>query len=660
MSILPENYNSEEALIIDPYVALTRVWATYFGGSGNDFIKATRTDLVTNKIYFVGHSQSIAFPPLFNNGTAYYTSNAGFPASVDAFIFRTSITGVREWCSYVFSTEQDNCYSVTTDNLGNVYMVGESSSNTSNSLTFPTLNAGNYYQKVNNCGQNGFAPMMDGFIVRFNSSGVITWATMFGSNTPCSQNYDGIYDVACNTLNEVYVIGLNSNQIPGGNFPFLQLGTGYFYNTYTVANKGFIARFNNATQLMWSTFTQNYTQNSIAINANNNLFVVGQGAGTPFPTFTAFSSAAYPNAYLHGPFGTSANNNQTEYDGTIMAFDINTNNIWRTYFGSSNGVVGIAGALDNAVSCDFSELNGKFYICGKTETTTATAPSNFPLYNANGGYYNSSFNLTPNPNNGNIIGHGWLAGFNTNFSQHWCTYFSGNGQDEAVKLSVNKGGNILLTGNNTRLTTNVFPLLNPGSPFYFDGSNNNVGRTEPYIAMFNAENVNDLLWSTYYGTDGTDEKATDIEVSMPYVVWTGNTQNNFTPSNITLATEVPTSWQQTTVQCAGGFDGVIAKFNAPGNVRLAQTKSDIESYKDLIFQLSPEQNQISLTVISDKNEYAFIDAILIDVSGKIVLEKQINSPSAEINIAGLASGVYFLKVKTNEEMKTFKFAIIKR
>ena len=101
------NYDQTKVLIIDPYIELERTWATYFGGTGQELILSNTIDMVQNKLYFVGRTLTNPFPNsiLFNPGAPYYfTSNAGFVSNNDAFICRTDLQGVIDWCTLVFGT----------------------------------------------------------------------------------------------------------------------------------------------------------------------------------------------------------------------------------------------------------------------------------------------------------------------------------------------------------------------------------------------------------------------------------------------------------------------------------------------------------------------------------------------------------------------------
>lgn len=651
-SIKVGSYANEKPLIIDPFVNLERVWATYFGGingffqNDDDIINSCKIDLVGSHCYFVGASSTIAFPPLWPNGSAYCTSNLNFLPSIDAFIFQTDLQGVRQWCTYVFSTEADVANSVTTDNFGNVYMVGTSNSNTnplSGTLGFPlvTPNPCNncFTQGLNACFPPLFSQMSDGFITKFDASGIMVWSTMFGSSLPCLQNSDNIYDVACNSSGDVFICGSNHNTV-GGNFKFQQFGSGYFNNTYPLGTIGFVAWFDGSTyELRWSTFTPNFENKSITVDANDNIYVTGYGAGNPYWSFLPTASALFPNAYAHLPFGTSVLGTP-DIDGTIFAFDANTNPAWWTYFGTDLG-------MDHITSCDYGEGDQMFYISGYTEYNALT-PKIFPFLNPGAAYFDDTYyNTGVLPEK-----HGWLARFNPDCSQNWATLFAGNGHDEAIAINSNAGGNVLLTGNTEGPSNGqvYFPLRNPAvSPaFYFEDKNDNF--TNAYIAMFT--NEGELDWSTYYGVLATSEHATDIQVDDIYVLWSGYAKNNNnTISNVSTDQETAGSWLQLPGTATQQFDGMIAKFNGSSIVRLSNLPLIPKS--NIIFNEAVSHSGLKLS--ADEK----IDFLLItDISGKTILSKKILS-QADLNFIpnSLSAGYYFLKIVTQSGSATTKVFI---
>jgi hypothetical protein len=158
--------------------------------------------------------------------------------------------------TYFGGSVVDKAHGIVLDSSGNMYVVGMASSK-----NFPVLNA--FQAKI-----GGDA---NAFVAMFNSSGTLAWSTYFGGNESDKANA-----VAIDKLNNLYVTGSTDSV----NFPVTR---GIVQKSLTgQGTNAFVAKFTSAGKLIWSTFlggggTQG---NSIAVDANGNVFVGGQVEGS--------------------------------------------------------------------------------------------------------------------------------------------------------------------------------------------------------------------------------------------------------------------------------------------------------------------------------------------------------------------------------------------
>jgi len=136
------------------------LWSTYYGGTGGEGGQSIICDSDSN-IYITGFTLSttgIATPG------AYQTTYGG--GQYDAFLASFDQFGAMRWATYYGGTGDDECYGVVYDNLGFIYIAGQT--NSDSLIATP----GSY--------QDSSAGQEDAFLAKFNTSGSLIWATYYG------------------------------------------------------------------------------------------------------------------------------------------------------------------------------------------------------------------------------------------------------------------------------------------------------------------------------------------------------------------------------------------------------------------------------------------------------------------------------------------------
>jgi len=147
-------------------------WAARCGGTGSDIGYGITSDSSGN-VYIVGSyaSGSNTFALYNSNGTLF--SNLTNVGSNDVFVVKYNSSGTVQWAARCGGTGSDIGYGITSDSSGNVYIVG---SYASGSNTFALYNSdGSIFSNLTNAGSN------DVFVVKYNSSGTVQWATRYSS-----------------------------------------------------------------------------------------------------------------------------------------------------------------------------------------------------------------------------------------------------------------------------------------------------------------------------------------------------------------------------------------------------------------------------------------------------------------------------------------------
>ncbi len=310
-----------------------RIWATYYGGSFSDIGWSAAVDN-NNNVYMVGTTNSIN--NISFNG--FQSSHSGpvsligpdpLPGSVyqDAFIVKFDSNGVRLWASYYGGGETDIGYTCATDNIGNVFL-------------------GGYTTSVNNISflgfQNNNQGGVEGYLVKFDSLGIRQWATYFGGS-----HSDVVYSCITDNQNNIIIVGSTLSQT---NIAFNALHQNTFGSSGGVGGDGFIAKFDNNGTGLWATYFGGFQDdaiNSCAVDLDNNLYVAGNTSSSNDIAFDGFQMS------LGGGI-----------DGFLGKFDANGNRIWATYYG------GILLDIATTVSADNSN---RVYVGGYTESSWPTS-----------------------------------------------------------------------------------------------------------------------------------------------------------------------------------------------------------------------------------------------------------------------------------------------
>jgi hypothetical protein len=375
-----------------------RLWATYLGGSSSEESRDIQIDNSGN-IYITGLTESSSNISTFG---AHQTIIGG---NDDAFIIKFNNNGVRQWGTYYGGTLSDRGACISTDGIGNIYVVGYTSS--SNNIS------------TNGSFQNTYGGGGDCFTVKFNTNGIRTWATYYGGSSfdfgrAVDIDSTGNVFISGNTASTSNISTIGAHQTTsGGNFDaflvkfnsigvrqwgtyyggngdefaldivtdkignlFLTGQTGSTNNISTngalqTSNKGnidaYVVKFNNNGVRQWGTYYGGNGEdwgNKIEIDSFGNIFIIGHTSST--------SDISTPNVYQ-----TSNNGN---FDAFIVKLNKNGMRQWGTYFGGNSNDLGNDFAID---------LQGNMYVCGYTSSLNNV--SSLGAYQTSNGGNNDAF-----------------------------------------------------------------------------------------------------------------------------------------------------------------------------------------------------------------------------------------------------------------------------
>jgi len=223
---------SEDAYILKFDNSGVLLWASYYGGTGDDYGTAITTDPSGN-IFVAGSTTSSNFP-LQNAGTFFQGTLNG--TLEDAFILKFDNIGARQWATYYGGSgrEKFNTYdNIETDNCGNIY-VGFGTYSTDLPL-MQACDAGYYVNQASTVGSTIS-------IISFNNFGTRLWASYLSGNG--------------DNFNEALTIDSDANLFATGewtfltnsaSYPVVNPGGGAFYDqNFNGSDDGYIVKFSPA------------------------------------------------------------------------------------------------------------------------------------------------------------------------------------------------------------------------------------------------------------------------------------------------------------------------------------------------------------------------------------------------------------------------------
>jgi hypothetical protein len=198
-----------------------RIWATYYGGNGQDIANKIYVDHDLN-IFVVGSTSS---SDLVMSDSSYSSSYSG---NQDGFILKLSPEGNLLWSSYIGTSGMDELVSVCTDFSGNVYATGNTDSSFVDLISTTAFNPN----------QSGGT---DAFLVKFDSLGSLQWASYFGGSAN-----DSVQSITL-TDSSLFIVGytFSSDSIASGTA---------FQTQLKGISDGFIAKFHTDGAFAWSSY----------------------------------------------------------------------------------------------------------------------------------------------------------------------------------------------------------------------------------------------------------------------------------------------------------------------------------------------------------------------------------------------------------------------
>ncbi|MFN5418493.1 MAG: T9SS type A sorting domain-containing protein [Flavobacteriia bacterium] len=592
-------------------------WATTFGAGTTVMLNTAKFDS-NNKLYVVGHSGHGGYPVVNLTGaynTAAPPSGTAGGTSSDIFIARFSTTGVQDWGTWYGGSNAgaERPHTLEIDGSNNMYIGGftESTNMPCTTLTgaFPNDNS-----------QAGSA---DGFILKFNSSCVLVWATYIGGT-----GRDEINTIKINGTQK-YVAGIYASSNFSTYTPFPSQPAGAFVNTTLNGVKdAFLIKLNASDDIEWSTLIGGDLKEEIELKYFQGSNVAINSCGNVFFAFPTTSTASLPMLVCDGGYSsTSYTAGFPNY--FICSFNSSGKQLWGTYYGAGSY------ANENPVTLAISPNNDLYFLAERTQfpDINLTKFTKRALTLAQGGASSCSCTATVNP----------AATCTGTFSYAWTGAGSGTGN---IRSSLCNGNYSVTVTDNIMCQT---------TPINFSINNCAIIILPVEVTNYNAElskkNTVDLTWQT--ASERNNDYFT-IEKSIDGENWELlGKQTGFGTSN-----SIHNYYMEDTKPQIGNNYYKLKQTDFDGSQKEIDIKAVRYSPSGLYY-LSPNPAKNSVTIVGENlSDYSI--KLYNSLGAQILINSELRDQSKiELNSSQLNAGVYFIILDNGDSVENLKLIIQK-
>ena len=542
-------------------------------------------------------------------------------------IVGSSFAQTWQWARSAHGNNNEQGWSTASDAIGNVYLTGYFSSDT---IIF---------------GNDTLYGAYTIFIAKYDSSGNLLWAKNTGGGTATS--------IAVDAGDNAYIAGYF-----GSGTPVFIFGNDTLYNAGQ--SDILILKYDSSGNELWARSTTGGIwldrASDIATDIYNDIYVTGSFASP----YISFGSIFFFNAQQSSPYGS---------DFFIAKYDSSGNVIWAQ---------GAGAVYDEGGSSITTDLIGNVYVAGDIGSAYFYIGSNILINSGVGAYdifiakYDSAGNVlwaksagsTNNDqpadinvdNNGNayvtgmfqspsiVFGNDTLVNSSTSIdifimkydssgTTMWARSAGGVSADYGTGITSNSNGNAYATGHfNNTITFGSFTF-------------STVGLDDIYIVKYDSSG--NVLWAARAGGANNDNGNAICSDANGNVFVTGY----FSSTSIIFGNDTLINADQISPYTLEIF---IAKLHDPVITDIPDNTTSISQ-----INLFPNPASNQLTIESSKFKVQSVE--VYDVMGKRCLSALTPNPSpggegsASIDVSKLASGIYFVKVKTKEGESAAKF-----
>jgi hypothetical protein len=224
------------------------IWSTYYGGENDESLYSCSSFFDSDgNVFLIGGTNS---ETSISSENTFQELNNGL---MDGMVVKFDAVGNRIWASYFGGNLDDIIYDGFVDNQGNVYLIGESKSESLlvNSSAFQNVNYGEF----------------DGLIGKFSSDGNLLWSTLYGDSL-----HEEIIGIDVDDKGNVWISGFTNSENIATN-------DGFQAEKFEgLSSDLFLAKFDSIGNRLWASYyggeAQEY-RGKVAIGIDGDVFLSG-------------------------------------------------------------------------------------------------------------------------------------------------------------------------------------------------------------------------------------------------------------------------------------------------------------------------------------------------------------------------------------------------
>lgn len=626
-------------------------WSSYIGEVGTTTLYSVTTDSEGN-VFYAGKTNHANFAT--NTGNFPLTSYSG---GGDGFVFKFNENIEPQWYTFIGGNNAtaanlpalDKAISISRHTNDGIIMTGISAS-----TNLPMI--GSSYDTDNSLSNTNpdCSECEDIFYARFNANGILQYSTYFGG--PDAEVSMEIISKS----GDVYIVGERTPSSP--------LITHPDPNAFNESiGSGLIIKFDNLTDVLsWSTSFNVQRINCVTKNESSDLIIGGYVNSNN--SMVCETPSADPNFSSH---------NGGTFDGFIARFDVNDDLTHSAFYGGECREMVTDLATDQ--NTDITYGIGTAYSVPGQGSCVNNGTSDLPIIGAgllrapSWGAHDHVYFSFDGPQVGTPLNF-TLSGYFSGDGGEWGTFSDWDIPWTRPTIAVLNDGAFAITGASNSGNPNVgvdkipFPTINPQG-WYSQLSNNTAGSDlakDAYIAVF--DNTGTLKYTTFFGggryAEGPAEIAYTNVNSVNRLYFAGNTHTINTTTmplaerlyveefNIIVSTDyfryLGPSNQNPTSQAAWGAFLTMDGLNIPGTVSL----SEMDHSENLSIYPNPANNEITIESTEE-----IIEVKIYSADGRLVLWKEPNSNTIQIDLRSLNQGAYLIRITnptSSNNMKIIK------